>query len=221
MSTMSRPRSAAEQRRHEVERKVAVNHGRDAGQHFEDGLENLARAGRGVLAQVDRDAQAHRQRDQHTDQAGQQRGQEERENAELADLGLPGRRGEELDQADVRVAEKRSASSSSTRTMPSVVRIDMAAQKNRKPWMSVSPMRLRGRRSSRAPAAAAVDPYGFVISPCNCHFLLPLAGTAGRSGLSLKAHSSHAAIAAHCDVTSSLPAMPQPTPARASAGAGK
>ena len=65
--------------------------------------------------------------------AGQQRGQEQGKDAELADLRLPRGRGEELDQADFGSRKNTSASSNSTKTMPSVVKIETAAQKNRNP----------------------------------------------------------------------------------------
>ena len=85
-----------DQRGHEAQGKEAVDHRGNASQDFQHRFQRAPRLGRRVFAQVDGDHQPNRQGHQHADEAGQHRGIEQRENAELHDRGLPGGAGEEL-----------------------------------------------------------------------------------------------------------------------------
>ncbi len=93
----------AQQRRHEGEREVAEDDRRDAREDLERRLQDPARAGRRVLAQVDRGAQPERHRDCARDRGDEQRAGDQRQDAEVRGLEQrrPVRAGQEVDDRDL------------------------------------------------------------------------------------------------------------------------
>ncbi len=97
-------------RGHESQGEITVDHGGDADQNLQDGLQDTARPRRGILAEINGDTEAQWDGDKHGNHRRHHGGCYQRPDAELANCRLPGRFGEKLQQADFGTAEKRSDS---------------------------------------------------------------------------------------------------------------
>ena len=159
LNTPAEGNTVADQRRDRHDRQIAKHDRRNAGQHFQHRLHDFAHRVRGVLAQIDRRHQTDRQRDDGRPGRHQQRAAQQRQDAKVlrpnsGDHFVPVR------NSTIETSRKNcAASTTSTTTMPTVVRIETKAQaEKRRRESPAHPNEPVVDRADGRPALPRIDP---------------------------------------------------------------